>query len=87
LDYYRRQELYYWHREARNSNAEVDYLIQKEGKIIPVEVKSGKKGSMQSLYIFLESKNIPWGVRVSQENFGIHDKVRIYPLYAIQNLI
>jgi len=50
------KQLYYWHRENPNSNAEVDYVINKEGKIIPIEVKSGTKGSMQSMYVFLNEK-------------------------------
>lgn len=84
---YQRQELYYWHREAKSSNAEVDFLVQKDGKILPVEVKSGKKGSMQSLYLFLESKKISTGVRTSLENFGVIDKIQIYPLYAVGHLV
>jgi predicted AAA+ superfamily ATPase len=53
LELLKAERLYYWHREALNSNAEVDYLAQKGQDIIPVEVKSGKKGSMQSLHLFL----------------------------------
>ncbi len=34
--------LYYWSREARNSSAETDFLIEKQGQIVPIEVKSGK---------------------------------------------
>jgi len=83
---YQPQELYYWHRKAKSSNAEVDYLIQKGSKIVPVEVKSGKKGSMQSLFLFLESKKIGTGVRTSLENFGTMERVEIYPLYAICSL-
>ncbi|MBS0352160.1 MAG: ATP-binding protein [Proteobacteria bacterium] len=48
-------ELYYWHREAKSSNAEVDFIVTKRGSIIPVEVKSGKSGHVKSLQIFLES--------------------------------
>jgi len=50
--------LYYWHREAKNSHAEVDFVIQIQDKIIPVEVKAGTKGSMQSLHLFLDEKKI-----------------------------
>lgn len=84
--YSQRQELYYWQREARNSQAEVDYLVQRSSKIIPVEVKSGKKGSMQSLYIFLEEKKILNGIRTSLENFSKYDKIDVFPLYAISNV-
>ena len=34
-----KEQLHYWHREKRGSNAEVDYLIEKEGKVVPIEVK------------------------------------------------
>lgn len=56
-------ELFYWAREARGSNAEVDYLAVRKGKIVPVEVKSGSSGSLRSLHLLLESyQNCPEGV-------------------------
>jgi predicted AAA+ superfamily ATPase len=84
--YSQRQELYYWQREARNSQAEVDYLIQRNERIIPIEVKSGTKGSMQSLFIFLEEKKIKKGIRTSLENFSRYERIDIIPVYAISNL-
>jgi len=45
---YSRPSLYYWAREAKNSSAELDYLIQKQALIIPVEVKSGAVGRVKS---------------------------------------
>ncbi|MDD2716045.1 MAG: AAA family ATPase [Candidatus Wallbacteria bacterium] len=47
-------DLFYWSREAKNSNAEIDYLAVREGKIYPVEVKSGTGGSLKSLHLMLE---------------------------------
>jgi len=82
-----RNNLFYWHRETRASNAEVDYLFQKGTTIIPVEIKSGMQGKMQSLQIFLKEKGISTGIRVSMENFGQYGNFQIYPLYAIQELI
>ena len=84
---YKRTNLYYWHREAKSSNAEVDYLIVKNNKILPIEVKSGTKGSMQSLFIFLKEKRISKGIRLSLENFSSYDKVDVYPLYAVDRLL
>jgi predicted AAA+ superfamily ATPase len=81
-----RKDLYYWHREEKNSRAELDYVYQFGQKIVPIEVKSGTKGSMQSLYLFLEEKNIAFGIRISSENFGKIDKVKILPLYAVHRL-
>ncbi len=40
-DVHERRQLFYWHREKRGSNAEIDYLIEQESNIVPVEVKSG----------------------------------------------
>jgi len=47
--------LYYWDRQAKSSTAEVDYLAVIDGKIHPVEVKSGATGSLRSLHLFLTS--------------------------------
>lgn len=75
--------LHYWQREAKSSQAEVDYVIQNETKIIPIEVKAGTKGAMQSMYKFMEEKNSDFGIRTSLENFGQIDKIKIIPIYAI----
>jgi hypothetical protein len=87
LSCYQQQSLYYWQREALNSNAEVDYLIQKQQHIIPVEVKSGKKGSMQSLHLFLKEKKIPFGIRFSLENYSVYGQIKVYPLYAVSDFM
>jgi predicted AAA+ superfamily ATPase len=82
---YMLHKLYYWHREKRQSNAQVDYVVQKSSSIIPIEVKSGVKGAMPSLRLFMQEKNSEMGIRTSFENFGKIDNIEIYPLYAISN--
>ncbi|MCD4731053.1 MAG: AAA family ATPase [Bacteroidales bacterium] len=84
---YQKQNLYYWHREATNSNAEVDYLFAKNQEIYPVEVKAGTKGSMQSLYLFLQTKNRKIGIRISNENFSTFENIFVYPIYAVENIV
>ncbi|MDR3269653.1 MAG: AAA family ATPase [Tannerella sp.] len=81
------EQLYCRHREKTGSNAEVDYVVQCGEHIVPVEVKSGTKGSMQSMFRFLEEKSSPYGVRISLENFATYDKIRVYPLYATGNVL
>lgn len=83
---YEKKPIYYWHREKRGSSAEVDYLVEVQGQVIPVEIKSGSTGKMQSLYRFLAEKNAPWGLRFSLENFSAYDRIRVIPLYAVSNL-
>lgn len=87
VSFYEKKDLYYWQREAKNSQAEVDYVIQKQDKIIPIEVKAGTKGAMQSMYLFLEEKKSEFGIRISLENFSEIDKIKIIPLYGVRNLI
>ena len=82
-----RPEIYYWQREKRGSNAEVDYIIQKNGEIIPIEVKSGTQGKMQSMRIFLEERKLSSGVRVSLEPFSRYGNIKVVPLYAVSNII
>lgn len=81
-----RPQLYYWHREKRGSTAEVDYLYNDRGTIVPMEVKSGTSGKMQSMHQFLAERDAPRGVRLSLENFGRYGKIDVVPLYAISNL-
>lgn len=50
-----RKQLYYWSRDAKNSNAEIDYLIQHEGEFIPVEVKDGPSGKLRSLHLYRDA--------------------------------
>ena len=80
------RSLFCWHREKSGSSAEVDYVVQIADKIRPIEVKSGTKGSMQSLRLFLQQKGIDYGIRTSLENFSCYNDIRVYPLYAIKNI-
>ena len=75
-------ELHYWQREKPGSLAEVDYVVQRNAAIVPVEVKAGTKGSMQSMFQFMSEKNSAYGIRCSMENFGEFQNIKIYPLYA-----
>lgn len=45
-------ELFYWLREGRSNNAEVDFVIEHQGRVLPIEVKSGKSGTLKSLNQF-----------------------------------
>jgi predicted AAA+ superfamily ATPase len=82
-----RPELYYWHRDAPNATAEVDFVMQHGNGVLPVEVKAGLRGSMKSLRLFMAEKHIDIGVRVSLENFATLPDVRIIPLYAIHRIV
>jgi hypothetical protein len=64
-----------------------DNVVQKHDKIIPIEVKSGTQGAMQSLRLFMKEKNIAKGIRTSLENFAQYNNIDVYPMYAISNLI
>lgn len=55
--------LFYWLREGRSSNAEVDYVVSRGDWIVPVEVKAGKAGSLKSLHQFAAQKGARLAVR------------------------
>ena len=55
--------LTYWLREGRSVNAEVDFLVQLEQGVVPVEVKAGKSGSLKSLLQFICQKGMKKAVR------------------------
>ena len=83
----RHNNLYYWHREAKNSSAEVDYVIQQGENVIPIEVKSGEGSTLKSMHMFLEShEQSPYGIRFSTQNFSVYEKIHSMPLYAIFKL-
>ena len=48
-------ELYFWARDVRGSSAEVDFLASVNGRIHPVEVKSGAPGRLRSLHLLLDT--------------------------------
>ena len=93
---YTQQQLFCWHRSVGpnspdgtkfRGNAQVDFLVQKGSSIIPIEVKSGTQGSMQSLRLFMKEKHVERGIRTSLENFGRYGNIDVYPLYAIGNVV
>ncbi len=56
--------LQFWNREKKQSNAEVDFLIQYEGLVIPVEVKSAATGRLRSLHQFMDRAPHKYAVRI-----------------------
>jgi predicted AAA+ superfamily ATPase len=85
-DPYMQQGLYYWAREARTSNAEVDYCVSFGSQVLPLEVKAGKSGALRSLHLFLQQYKAPLGIRVSQLNQHCDNTLLSIPLYAMHGL-
>ena len=92
-----RHALYYWQRMAKNAEAEIDYISQYKQVVLPVEIKSGTRGGMKSLWSFLREKQLDNAVRCSLENFGTFDyadtldngrlrHVALCPLFALSQL-
>ena len=82
-----RQQLHYWHREAKNSNAEVDYIVQRGNTIVPIEIKAGSRGAMRSMHLFLSERRLNRGIRLSQENYSLYGHIVTIPIYAAGNLV
>ncbi|MGM9694736.1 MAG: ATP-binding protein, partial [Alloprevotella sp.] len=92
-----RHDLFYWVRQAKNAQAEIDYLSVRDMQVLPIEVKAGIQGGMKSLWMFMREKHLQNAVRCSLENFGTFDyvdkeddfavrHVQLCPLYALSQL-
>ena len=59
--------LHYWQRTEKGANAEVDYVIQHGHRILPLEVKAGKTGTLRSLHEFMKLKEMGLAVRINSD--------------------
>lgn len=85
---YKNADLHYWVREQKSSQAEVDFTIQVQSNIIPIEVKAGAIGRLKSLQVMMQEKQLPLGVRVSQLPLSIDQNKHIVsvPFYMISEI-
>lgn len=70
---------YYWESER---GAEIDFVIQREGRLIPVEVKSADNTKAKSLKVYMNTYKPPYAIKLSAKNFAFEDNKKIVPLYA-----
>ena len=70
---------YYW---ESNRGAEIDFVIQREGQLIPIEVKSADNTRAKSLKVYMETYKPAYAIKLSAKNFGFEDNKKIVPLYA-----
>jgi len=81
----RNNNIFYWSRSKRGSSAETDYLIEKEGEVLPIEVKSSKSGKLRSLHMLLGTySNIKTAYVFTEDKSGeIPDqKIKFRPLFC-----
>lgn len=71
--------MYYW-KSARG--AEIDFVIQREGKLIPIEVKSADNTRAKSLKVYMDTYEPDYAIKLSAKNFAFEDRKKIVPLYA-----
>lgn len=92
-----RHDLFYRLRMAKNSSAEIDYLVTYKQQVVPIEVKAGMQGGMKSLWLFMNEKHLDNALRCSMENYGSFEyqdvkdnnavrHVQICPLYAMSQM-
>ena len=72
--------LFYWKNE---NTAELDFVLQIAGEVVPVEVKKGKRTKSPSLNMFMKHYNCNYAIRISAKNFGFENKIKSVPLYAV----
>jgi len=71
---------YYWESDR---GAEVDFIIQRDGAIIPIEVKSADNTQAKSLKIYIERYKPAYAIKISAKNFSFEDGKKTIPLYAV----
>ncbi|MBN2652084.1 MAG: ATP-binding protein [Spirochaetales bacterium] len=88
-------KLNFWVREKKQSNAEVDYVVQYQDKIIPVEVKSGASGRLRSLHQFIDQAPHAFAVRIGFQMLSVEEartlggkeyRLLNLPIYLASNL-
>lgn len=90
-------DLYYWENTDDGTRSEVDYIIARDMKVLPIECKAGTSGKMKSLHVFMRQKHLTEAIRCSLENFSRLENqdrqdenaircITINPLYAMSNL-
>ena len=72
--------LLYW---QSNGIAEVDFVLQIDDAVVPIEVKKGRRTKSKSLGIFIEKYKSPYAIRISKKNFGFENNIKSVPLYAV----
>lgn len=78
--YSKYKELYYW---QLGSYYEVDFIINIDGDIIPIEVKASNNTTSKSLNYYIERYKPKYSIRVSTKNFGYSNNIKSVPLYAV----
>ncbi|MCI9510672.1 MAG: ATP-binding protein [Angelakisella sp.] len=72
-------QAFYWLSER---GAEVDFIIQRERSIIPIEVKSADNTKAKSLSIYMKAHSPSYAIKVAVRNFGFENGIKTIPLYA-----
>ena len=78
------RELYYW--QVNSGMYEVDFLINIDGDIIPIEVKASDNTTSKSLNYYIKRYKPKYSIRISSKNFGFSNNIKSIPLYAIHLL-
>ena len=63
----------FWVREKEGSSAEIDYILKYKSTLIPVEVKSGKTGTMKSLHLFMDNCKYDLAIRLFRGEVSVSD--------------
>lgn len=79
-------ELFYWARDKKGSEAEVDFVFNVDAEIFPIEVKSGTTGRLKSMRLFMKEKDCKIGVKVSSQPLSFYDDILSLPIYMIAEL-
>ena len=70
---------YYWESER---GAEIDFVIQRDSQLVPIEVKSADNTKAKSLKVYMDTYKPSYAIKLSAKNFAFEDNKKVVPLYA-----
>ena len=71
--------LYYW----TSGTSEVDFVIEKQSEVLPIEVKARENVKSRSLSVYVKHYHPDYSIRISGKNFGFENGILAIPLYAV----
>ncbi len=73
-------KIYYWQSQR---SAKIDFVIQIDNDVIPIEVKNADNTKSKSLAVYVDTYKPKYSIKISTKNFAYEDNKKIIPLYAV----
>lgn len=66
-----------------DSMAKIDFIIQKDNQLIPIEIHENDNTRSKSISVFKQKYNVPYAIKISSKNFDFSNQIKYVPYYAV----